>query len=121
MPLPGLSPRGLIGADKERLACDYLQRLGLELLTRNYRCRRGEIDLVMRERGTLVFVEVRFRRSDRFGTAAETVDAHKQRRLAAAAAHYLEHHPTSLPCRFDVIALGGDGGIDWIKDAFYAE
>lgn len=121
MSLPGLSPRGLVGADKERLACDYLQRQGLALLTRNYRCRLGEIDLVMRERGTLVFVEVRFRTSDRFGSAAETVDTHKQRRLAAAAAQYLGQHPTTLPCRFDVLALGGDGRIDWIKDAFYAE
>jgi putative endonuclease len=121
MPLLGLRPTGQVGADKERLACDHLQRQGLELITRNYRCRRGEIDLVMRERATLVFVEVRFRRSDRFGSAAETVDAHKQRRLAAAAAHYLEHHPTGLPCRFDVLALDGAGRIHWIKDAFYAE
>lgn len=122
--MPRLAPSptsARVGADKERLAGDYLQAQGLELVTRNYRCRRGEIDLVMRERGVLVFVEVRFRRSDRYGGAAATVDAHKQRRLAAAAAHYLGQHPNPLPCRFDVLALGGGDRIDWIKDAFYVE
>jgi putative endonuclease len=107
-----------IGDDKERLACAYLRDSGLRLLERNYRCRRGEIDLVMRDADTLVFVEVRFRASTRFGTPAETVDVHKQRRLAAAAAHYLQHHPTSLPCRFDVIAVSGTDRIDWIRNAF---
>jgi len=90
-------------------------------LVQNYRCRRGEIDLVMREAGTLVFVEVRFRSSTRFGTPAETVDIRKQRRLAAAAAHYLQRHPTNLPCRFDVIAVSGTNQIDWIRDAFNVE
>jgi len=116
-----VSQASQVGADKEQLACDYLQRQGLALVARNYRCRRGEIDLVMREARTLVFVEVRFRRSERFGTAAETVDIHKQRRLAATAAHYLQHHPNRLACRFDVLALGVGGRVDWIKDAFYAE
>ena len=110
-----------IGGDKERLACSYLQENGLRLLARNYRCRRGEIDLVMREADTLVFVEVRFRRSSRFGTPAESVDIHKQRRLTAAAAHYLQHNPSNLPCRFDVIAVSGNDRIDWIRSAFNVE
>lgn len=110
-----------VGGEKERLACAYLREKGLRLLERNYRCRRGEIDLVMREAHTLVFVEVRFRASPRFGTPAETVDIHKQRRLAAAAAHYLQHHPTNLPCRFDVIAINGANHIDWIRSAFNVE
>lgn len=107
-----------VGGEKERLACAYLRGKGLHLLERNYRCRRGEIDLVMREASILVFVEVRFRASTRFGTPAETVDIHKQRKLAAAASHYLQHNPTNLPCRFDVIALSGTNRIDWIRDAF---
>jgi len=110
-----------IGEDKERLACSYLEGRGLRLLERNYRSRRGEIDLVMREADTLVFVEVRFRASTRFGTPAETIDIHKQRRLAAAAAHYLQRKPTNLPCRFDVVALSGTSRIDWIRDAFNVE
>lgn len=110
-----------VGGDKERLACDYLQAKGLRLLERNYRCKRGEIDLVMHERGTLVFVEVRFRASSRFGTPAETVDIHKQRKLAAAAAHYLQRNQTNPPCRFDVIAFSGSDRIDWIQDAFNVE
>lgn len=110
-----------VGGDKERLAGAFLERHGLRLVTRNYRCRRGEIDLVMREADTLVFVEVRFRASDRFGTPAESVDAHKQRRLAAAAAHFLQHHPSTLPCRFDVLAVSGNDRIDWIRDAFHVD
>jgi putative endonuclease len=113
-------PHG-VGGEMERLACAYLQGRGLRLLERNYRCRRGEIDLVMREAGTLVFVEVRFRASTGFGTPAETVDIFKQRKLAAAASHYLQHYPTNRPCRFDVIALGGNNRVDWIRDAFNVE
>jgi len=114
-------PPKTVGADKERLACAYLGSRGLRLLERNYRCRRGEIDLVMREADTLVFVEVRFRASSRFGTPAETVDLQKQRRLAAAASHYLQQNPNNLPCRFDVIALSGANRIDWIRSAFNVE
>lgn len=110
-----------IGSDNERQACAFLQGKGLRLLERNYRCRRGEIDLVMRDRDTLVFVEVRYRSSMRFGTPAETVDIHKQRKLAAAAAHYLQCRPTNLPCRFDVIAVSGTNHIDWIRSAFHVE
>lgn len=110
-----------IGEDKERLALAFLQGQGLRLIARNHRCRRGEIDLVMRDGDTLVFVEVRFRRSTRFGTPAETVDFHKQKRLAAAASHYLQQYPTNLPCRFDVLAVSGNNRINWIRDAFHVE
>ncbi len=110
-----------VGGDKERLAGDYLQQRGLRLIACNYRCRFGEIDLVMREAETLVFVEVRFRKSSRYGTPAETVDTHKQRRLAATASYYLREHPTNAPCRFDVLAVSGNNDIVWIRDAFHAE
>ena len=110
-----------LGDAKERLAEAYLRTQRLTPVARNHRCRLGEIDLVMRDGGTLVFIEVRYRRSDRFGTPAETVDRRKQRRLSAAASHYLQGHPTTLPCRFDVVALSGDNRIDWIKNAFVVE
>jgi putative endonuclease len=118
LPRSSASHLARVGGDKERLACTYLEKSGLRLLDRNYRCRRGEIDLVMRDADILVFVEVRFRASSRFGTPAETVDIRKQRRLAAAAAHYLQRHPTNLPCRFDVVALSGANSINWIRSAF---
>ena len=117
----GSVPGAVIGGEKEQIACRYLEGQGLRLLARNHRCRHGEIDLVMRDADTLVFVEVRYRRSQRFGTAAESVDAHKQRRLAAAAGHYLQGHPSPLPCRFDVLAIGADDCIDWIRHAFSVE
>jgi putative endonuclease len=90
----------------------------LRTLARNHRCRQGEIDLIMRDSGTLVFVEVRYRRSSAFGTPAESVDAAKRRRLAAAASHYLKSHPSDLPCRFDVVAIAGENCIEWIENAF---
>lgn len=114
------------GRRAEQDACDYLERQGLRLVERNYRCARGEIDLIMRDRDTLVFVEVRYRRSRRYGSGAESVDWRKQAKLSATAAHYLQAHPRAAhrPCRFDVIALtGGDAGnahVDWISNAFQA-
>jgi putative endonuclease len=110
-----------IGSAMEQLAEAFLKTQNLRPVARNHRCRHGEIDLVMRDGETLVFVEVRYRRSDRFGTAAETIDPRKQRRLAAAASHYLQGHPTLLPCRFDVVAVSGDEPIQWIKNAFLVE
>ncbi|HSO81418.1 YraN family protein [Thiocapsa sp.] len=110
-----------VGDTKERLAEDYLKRRHLQPIARNHRCRFGEIDLVMRDGATLVFVEVRYRRSERFGTPAETVDRRKQQRLTAAASHYLQAHPTMLPCRFDVVAVSGEDRIEWIKNAFSVE
>jgi putative endonuclease len=107
-----------IGGDKERLAGAYLEGCGLRLVARNYRCRRGEIDLIMRDGSTLAFVEVRYRASTRFGTPAETVGPKKRQRLAAAAAHYLARHPTTLACRFDVLSITGANEIHWIRNAF---
>jgi putative endonuclease len=111
----------LSGAQAENLACAHLEGAGLTLLTRNYRCPQGEIDLVMDDRGTLVFVEVRYRQSSAFGTPAETVDRRKQARLQAAAGHYLLAHAADRACRFDVVALSGrNARIEWIRDAFGA-
>ncbi len=111
------------GAQAERLACRYLQTQGLRLVTRNYRCRGGELDLLMRQRELLVVIEVRHRRGRRFGGAAESVDARKRRRLILATQDYLARYPAAAaaPVRFDVLALDGDiaaPAIDWIRDAF---
>lgn len=107
-----------IGEAKERLAESFLTAQGLRLIARNHRSRFGEIDLVMREEDVLVFVEVRYRRSTRFGTPAATVDARKQQRLILAARHFLHLHPTQLACRFDVVAIGAQDDIQWIRQAF---
>lgn len=113
--------RRALGDDGERLAQDFLQGQGLETIARNVRCRFGEIDLVMREGESLVFVEVRLRGSGARVDAATSVDRGKQRRLARAAAAWLAARPAmaTRPCRFDVIALAGEGARpEWIRDAF---
>ena len=114
---------GTIGRDAESLAENFLARRGLVPVSRNYRCRRGEIDLVMRDADTLVFVEVRRRTSRAFGGGADSVDAHKQARLVAAAEHYLMANRIGddHPCRFDIVAIDGparSAAVHWISDAF---
>lgn len=106
----------------EQQAIDYLTAMGLSLVERNYRCRMGEIDLVMRDGATTAFVEVRYRRSSSHGTAAETVDARKQQRLIRAAGHYLLYRKTGGGAtRFDVVAIDGDSPPRWIRGAFSAD
>ncbi|SDZ93197.1 YraN family protein [Microbulbifer marinus] len=114
-----------VGARMEEAAARYLQAAGLTLIERNFRSRRGEIDLIARDEDTVVFAEVRYRRSDRFGSAGATVDARKQQKLLATAHSYLQQKKLDCPCRFDVIAIDGatDGegqNIQWIKNAFGA-
>ncbi len=118
------------GHDAEQQACDHLQRQGLRLLERNYRSRYGEIDLIMRHDDILVFVEVRYRLSSRYGSPAETVDARKQAKIRATAEHYLQQHPqrAGVSCRFDVVAMTPASATDakhstrytfnWLPDAF---
>jgi putative endonuclease len=111
------------GREAETRAWQYLESRGLRLLQRNYRSRRGEIDLVLQDQDSLVFVEVRFRRESRFGSGAESVDWRKQSKLIACAQHYLQNHPgiARQPCRFDVISVGGpEESIEWIRNAFSA-
>jgi putative endonuclease len=107
-----------VGLAKEELARRFLEARGLRLVDRNFRCRRGEIDLVMCDGDCLVFVEVRYRSSARFGTPAETVDRRKRGRLLAAARYYLQRSSSDLACRFDVLAITGGQPIEWLKDAF---
>ncbi|MCJ7558069.1 MAG: YraN family protein [Gammaproteobacteria bacterium] len=113
------------GRQAEQLAKAYLQTRGLQFIQANYHCRMGELDLVMREADTLVFVEVRLRRSTAFGTAAESVTRSKQDKLWQAALHFTASRPdlASLAVRFDVVALSGMTVDDscWIRNAFGAE
>jgi len=114
------------GDEAEQQALDYLLRQGLALVQRNYRVARGpnarggEVDLILRARdGTLVFVEVRARRSAAHGGAGASVGAAKQRSLLLAARFYLSRLATPPPCRFDVVAIEG-GRIEWLQAAFDA-
>lgn len=109
------------GERAEQIAALYLQRKGLSLVESRYRCRWGEIDLVMQDRRTLVFTEVRLRHSKVFGGAGDSVDRRKQKRIIAAARHYLAGKPEG-PCRFDVVLLErlDPPRIEWIRDAFSA-
>ncbi len=107
------------GEAAEALAAEFLRGQGLIITTRNYRCRFGEIDLVARDGGTLVFVEVRRRESDVFGGAAESITAAKRARLIRAARHYLARGRGAPPCRFDAVLIRGEPPrIEWLKNAF---
>lgn len=103
-----------IGRLAEARALAYLQEKGLVLIERNMRHRRGEIDLVMRDGQTLVFIEVRLRRSDRFGGAAASITATKQARLWRSAEVYLMRYAHPPACRFDAVCIDGDSLI-WLK------
>ena len=98
----------------ESRALAYLQDQGLLLIDRNVRNRRGEIDLVMRDGDTLVFVEVRQRRSERYGGAAASINAAKQARMWRSAEHYLLRYPNPPACRFDAICIDGDSLV-WLR------
>ncbi|MGH8183705.1 MAG: YraN family protein [Rhodanobacteraceae bacterium] len=113
----------VVGARFEQLALEYLERAGLKLVQRNFRTRFGELDLIMRDGGMLVFVEVRYRRDARFGGGAASVGPDKRAKLARAAQGFLQSHPhfTSSPCRFDVIAFDGEArapACNWQRAAF---
>jgi putative endonuclease len=107
------------GGPDESLAAAFLERQGLKILERNYRCRFGEIDIVAIGGEALVFVEVRARRSGDYGGAAGSITATKRRRLVAAARHYLAAHGPERACRFDVVLIqGSERQIEWLTDAF---
>lgn len=108
------------GEDAEYYAASYLQNQRLILLQRNYRCRFGEIDLIMRDEETLVFVEVRMRTSEVFGGAAASITISKQAKLLRTARHYIAELNMEPACRFDVVLMSGTDGkqVEWIKNAF---
>ncbi|HOX70953.1 MAG: YraN family protein [Dokdonella sp.] len=113
------------GALFEDLALAHAERSGLQLLARNFNCRYGELDLILRERDVVVFLEVRYRRSQGFGGALDSVGAGKRDRLIKAASVYLQGRPdlARQACRFDVMAFSGTAQnplIDWQRNAFEA-
>lgn len=114
--------RRAFGQKIEKQVAAYLKKAGLRLLTSNFQAASGEIDLIMRDQDTLVFVEVRYRQHQQYGGAAASVDWRKQQKLIKTAGLYLQQHPHQGPCRFDVIAVKSLQPIDleWIKDAFQA-
>jgi putative endonuclease len=116
------TPKQRAGDAAETAAAVHLAAHGCTLIARNARYPEGELDLIVRERGALVFVEVRMRSSTAYGGAVASVDRLKQKRLMRAAQHWLlQNYGERWPaCRFDVVTVGGDGTIEWIRDAFAA-
>lgn len=119
--MPSMQTTTAQGSDAESIALAYLQSHGLKLVTRNYRCKAGEIDLIMRDQSTLVFVEVRLRKHAEFGGAASSITASKQRKLIHTAEHYLQQMGDTA-CRFDAILMrnADPASIEWIRNAFDA-
>ena len=115
---PPADARAVAGRAAEDLAARFLDGQGLHVVARNFRTKRGEIDLIARDGATLVFVEVRFRRSERHGGAAESITGAKQARMVAAAQVYLLRQRGDPPCRFDAILLDAldPARIDWRRD-----
>ncbi|GAA0343810.1 YraN family protein [Morganella psychrotolerans] len=112
--------RWLTGRQYEQSARIWLESQGLTFVAQNVRFRRGEIDLIMQDNGTLVFTEVRYRRNALYGGAAASVTKTKQRRLLYAAACWLSKRQLSMmtcDCRFDICAITGDH-VEWLKNAF---
>lgn len=114
---------GQTGQLAENLAAQFLEQHGLKILTRNYRCKGGEIDLIAHDGKILVFAEVRLRRSANFGGAGASITLTKQRRIILAAQHYLlKNAKSTAHCRFDCLLLNSLDGqnIEWLCDAFSA-
>ena len=111
----------------EEQARDFLAARGLRLLQSNYRCRFGEIDLIMRDVDAICFIEVRYRKSLNFGGASASITAAKQRKIVKTALFYLgsNRNLQNQPLRFDALVIqqqtGGDHDFNWIQNAFYAE
>ncbi len=122
-----LGPKRALGQQYEEMALAYLIHKGLKRITQNFNCKMGEIDLIMLDSQTLVFVEVRYRKNTRFMSAAETIHFFKQQKLSRTAEFFLSYHlqkfglSNYLFSRFDVVTIEGlapDLKITWIKNAF---
>lgn len=116
------------GEYSESLACQYLENKGFKLIEKNFNCRMGEIDLIMKDSDSLVFIEVRYRKNNNFGSGVESITASKQSKLIKTASLYLQQHDklNRYPSRFDVVSISGFIGttnidninFNWIKNAF---
>ncbi len=113
------------GQQTEQACCRYLQQQGLKLVEKNYRTRGGEIDLVMRDGDTLVFVEVRYRNSRAYGGAVESVNYSKQQRIMKTAQHYCQQHNIDQPIRIDIVGMhNGEADsyeFEWLQNALQAD
>lgn len=107
------------GREAESRAAAYLENCGLRVIERNFQIRGGEIDLICRDGGQLVFVEVRQRSNKEFGGALASITRSKRQRIVLAARHYLIGKPAS-DCRFDCVLIEGEG-LHWIENAFAAD
>jgi putative endonuclease len=115
-----LSP--LIGREAENLARTFLEQQGLIFIMQNYRCRTGEIDLIMQDTEVLVFVEVKFRSKNQYGSAIEFFHASKKRKFESAVMHYMQErgfNPSVVPHRIDLVGIEGKSrqqqNINWLK------
>lgn len=107
-----------LGSRYEQAVGYYLEQQGYEVLEYNYRCHLGEIDIIAKEGGTLVFCEVKYRKNSWQGSSLEAVNEKKQRTIYKVAEHYLlTHHLKQVPCRFDVVGIE-DGHVILLKNAF---
>ncbi len=106
------------GKDGEAFACTYLKQHGLQLVEKNYRCRYGEIDLIMLDQTMLVVIEVRVRKNNLYGGALESITAKKQAKIIRTTEFYLIEKKINKPLRFDVVAITGNTDVNWIKNAF---
>lgn len=108
-----------IGSKFEQLALNFLLNKGLKLICKNFTIKGGELDLIMQENNTIVFIEVRYRKNKNFGSALESVNYYKQQKLQNCAEAFLQKHNQSLEntaCRFDVVAFEGNNQPIWIKN-----
>lgn len=110
-----------VGADYESLAAQYLESRGYQILARNYRNPHGEIDIIARKGDEVIFCEIKYRASARYGDPLEAVDIRKQRRISKVALYYSAgpKAPQNVSYRFDVIGIYGDGRMEHIENAFY--
>ena len=114
-----LTPRRKLGNLAEDEALQYLKKQGLRLLKRNFTTKAGEVDLIMQDGNSLVFIEVRYRKNTDFGGAAASVTHKKQQRIIKAALAYQQYHAPQSSMRFDVISIEGDNReLNHIKSAF---
>lgn len=109
----------IVGSWGEQQAAEFLRKKHYKLLATNYRCRYGEIDLIVSDRKYLVFVEVKLRKSAAFAQAREFVDVYKQERLRTTAQMYLSLNPTDLQPRFDVVEIYAPEGTETVRPAIY--
>jgi len=112
----------IYGFKQENIALKFLKKRGLKLIEQNYNTKLGEVDLIMREGNTIIFIEVRYRRSSAYGSACESVTYYKQQKIIKASTVYLQRNNLydRVNIRFDIIAISSDSihPIEWVKNAF---